>query len=104
MVIRQPITKTWPKRLLSKSGRLSLQKQFVITYPDKYDDTIFYLLPFYHKLFLNLEHLIVVDADVRFKADPYKLFEQFQRFSDKNILGVANDLAPHYHQVLQNSG
>jgi len=46
----------------------------------------------------------MIDADVRFKVDPFELSCQFENFSDENLLGVANDLAPHYHEMLTLSG
>jgi hypothetical protein len=83
---------------------LSDCRLFQVKFPDKYDDNIFYLMPFYHTVFTGLDKLVVVDADVRFRTDPADIFDQFETFSDKNVVGVGNDLAPHYYQGLKSGG
>ena len=77
---------------------------FQIKFPAKYDDNIYYLMPFYPRIFANLTKLIVIDADVRFEADPAELFGEFRNFSAENVIGVSNDLAPHYYQSLKSGG
>ena len=44
--------------------------------------------------------LITVDVDVEFHVDPAQLYRQFDHFSAEAVVGAANDLAPHYHQML----
>ena len=77
---------------------------FQVKFPAKYDDNIFYLMPFYHRIFPNLSKLIVIDADIRFRSDPADVFQQFDKFSAGNVVGVGNDLAPHYFQGLKSGG
>ena len=47
---------------------------------------------------------MVLDADLKFQLDPADLYDQFEHFSDSNLIGCANDLSPHYYQMLQNIG
>lgn len=42
----------------------------------------------------------MVDADVVFKSDPFLLFSEFAKFPRESVVGAANDLAPHYYQML----
>ena len=73
----------------------------MVRYPKKYNSNIFYLAPFYHRIFTKLARLIVVDADVVFKSDPIETWEQFDKFRGDEVVGVAPDLSPHYYQMLQ---
>ena len=72
--------------------------QLSVTYPDKYDDDMFYIAPFYHRIFPQVSRLITVDVDVEFHVDPAQLYRQFDHFGPDAVVAAANDLAPHYHQ------
>ena len=32
--------------------------------------------------------------------DPAKLYDEFSHFSEDQLIGIANDLSPHYYQML----
>ncbi len=49
----------------------------------------------YHLIF-PFRRLIALDLDLKFVVDVADLADQFERMSAENIIGVANDLAPHY--------
>ena len=87
------------KFVFTKSGQ-----SFVQEYSAKYNDTIYYLSPFYHQIFPQLKKLIIMDTDMEFLVDPALLHHQFEQFGMDQILGSANDLAPHYHSILENAG
>ena len=61
---------------------------------------MFYIAPFYHRIFPQVSRLITVDVDTEFHVDPAQLYRQFDHFSPEAVVGAANDLAPHYHQML----
>ena len=73
----------------------------MVRYPKKYNSNIFYLAPFYHRIFTQLPKIVVVDVDVVFKSDPIEIWEQFAKFRGSEVLGAAPDLSPHYYQMLQ---
>ena len=74
------------------------------TWTGKYDDAIYYVAPFYHDIFPTLSKLVVSDVDIEFQSDPVELYKQFNHSSEENIVGVANELTPHYFHMLQLSG
>ena len=45
------------------NNRESLSFKSVFVGGDKFDDYMFWLLPFYHELFPSMDKLIVIDAD-----------------------------------------
>ena len=51
-----------------------------MTFGTKYDDTIYYLFPFYSRIFPQLSRLLVVDADTEFHMDPADLTDHFDLF------------------------
>ena len=61
----------------------------------KYQDELFVLALFYHRIF-PYKKLLVLDADLRFHIDIAELYNRFNDFNEKQIIGVAKDLTPHY--------
>lgn len=61
----------------------------------KYTDDLFLMGPFYHRVF-PYRKLIVLDADLKFRLDISQLYQQFDDFTDDQVMGVGIDLAPHY--------
>jgi len=62
----------------------------------KYSHDLFYIAPFYHLAFPNLDHLIATDLDIEFRSNIEEVFEQFRHFSEHNLLGAAPDPSPMY--------
>lgn len=62
------------------------------------------IAPFLHRLF-PYDRIIMLDLDLKFKVDLDELYEHFKEFSKSNgqraVMGVANDLSPHYRHVLR---
>jgi len=67
----------------------------------KYVDDLFYMGPLYHKIFPSLNKLIFLDVDMEFQSDIKLLYQQFSQFSESNLIGVGNDLSPHYRLNLE---
>ena len=67
---------------------------------DRFNDNMYYLAPFYHEIFPELDKLIMLDSDLEFKVDPAMLYDEFSHFSEYQLIGIANDLSPHYYQML----
>lgn len=66
----------------------------------KYRDDLFLLAPFYHRVF-PFDRFIMLDVDLKFKIGIEELYKQFDNFDVTNIMGVANDLSPHYMIALR---
>ena len=60
---------------------------YKINFADKYNDTIYFISPYYQRIFPTLNKLIVMDTDLEFRVDPAELFGEFDKFSVDNILG-----------------
>ena len=73
-------------------------------FTDKYNNTIYYISPFYQRIFPKLTKLVVMDTDMEFRVDPAELYNEFEKFDMDQIFGCANDLAPHYYTVLKFTG
>ena len=75
---------------------------------DQYSHDLFYIAPFYHLAFPNIDHLIATDLDIEFRyfytdflpiafflvyfrSSVDELYEQFQLFSESALLGAAPD-------------
>ena len=71
---------------------------------EKYSHDLFYLAPTYHKKFIRLEKLIVLDIDLGILTSIQDLYGQFSKFSSgerPECLGVGPDLSPHYWHKLE---
>ena len=49
----------------------------------------------YHLIF-PFRRLIALDLDLKFVTDVADLADEFERMSNDHLVGIANDLAPHY--------
>lgn len=78
--------------------------EFEFKTSDKYNSTIYYLSPFYHQIFPHLSKLLVLDVDMEFRVDPIELYHELDKFNMDQVVGCANDLAPHYHVMLEATG
>ena len=70
---------------------------------DKYSADLFYIAPTYHRAFVALEKMIVIDiSDLEFHEDVKVLNDQFRNMSAGTLMGVGLDLSPNYHFQLIN--
>ena len=68
----------------------------------KYTQDLFFVAPFYHReIPEEMEKLIVVDIDIEFRVDILELFEYFSRFKQSELIAIANDMSPHYYNMLK---
>jgi len=69
---------------------------------DKYVNDLFYIAPMYHGAFMKLKNLIFLDStDLEFFDDIKLLHDRFDKM-DKELIGAAVDLSPHYRKFLKN--
>ncbi|KAK9888921.1 hypothetical protein WA026_001141 [Henosepilachna vigintioctopunctata] len=67
-----------------------------------YSDVLFYISLGLHRIApKSQKHAILMDCDVFFKRDISLLFDEFQRFKDTALFGLAPELSPVYRHVLK---
>ena len=76
----------------------------VYNFKQKFNHLFFYITPYYQRLYTKLKKVIIMDADLEFRVDPAKLYDEFHKFSVENILGSAVDQAPYYYMMLNVAG
>ena len=47
----------------------------------------------------DMHRVIMLDADLKFKADIKELYDRFDLFTEDNILGIGRDLQPVYRHT-----
>ena len=47
----------------------------------------------------DIHRVIMLDADLKFKADIKELYDRFDLFTEDNILGIGRDLQPVYRHT-----
>lgn len=77
-----------------------MQKHFSSGKGSYYNDSIFFLSLGMHRLLPEIERIAKLDFDVRFEANLYLLFEEFDRFGKDNLIGLGPELQPVYRHVL----
>ena len=81
--------------------RLPHGSDYVVVPSLKYTLDLFYLAPLYHLELVQIDKLVVLDVDLQFRVDMIELFKHFDNFADDEMIGVANDLTPHYFDHAQ---
>ena len=72
-------------------------QNFTFYSTDKYTHDLYYISPLYHLEFPpQLKRVIVTDLDLEFRIDLAELWGHFSEFSATEVIGIANDLHPHY--------
>ena len=76
-------------------------KDEVVLVPNtKYTHDLFFIAPFYHKEVTEaINKLIVMDIDLEFRTDLLNLYRHFSIFQESELIGLAQDLSPHYHMM-----
>ncbi|XP_033724533.1 xyloside xylosyltransferase 1-like [Pecten maximus] len=65
-----------------------------------YSDALFFLSMALHKVLpLTITKVIMLDADLKFNADIVKLYEEFYKFSDDNVMAIARENQPVYRHT-----
>lgn len=84
-----------------KSNPLRLQRQPFVFPGSYYSDALFYISLGMHRIVDPKMHRgILVDCDVVFRSDAKLLFDQFHRFTEDNLFGLAPELTPVYRHIL----
>jgi len=66
-----------------------------------YSDALFFISLGLHRIAPNYQRLAVMfDADTKFRKDVKDLFEEFNKFGDEALFGLAPELTPVYRHVL----
>ena len=69
-----------------------------------YNDPLFFLSAGFYQIFdKSINQLIITDIDLIFthKRAVYEMFQQFDNFSNTQIIGLANEMQPVYHHIMQ---
>ena len=65
-----------------------------------YGDDLFVITPFLH--LLPIDRIIILDVNLKFRADIQDLWTEFNKFSPSSVIGVAPELSPvYYHYTHQ---
>lgn len=79
----------------------AMQQHFSYQPGSYYSHALFFLSTALHRLAPpSLHRLIMLDADLMFKADIKILHELFNSFSPSNVIGIAYEMQPVYRHVL----
>ncbi|KAK7496772.1 hypothetical protein BaRGS_00011981 [Batillaria attramentaria] len=79
----------------------TMQHHFSYKGGSYYSHTLFFLSIAIHKLAPpTLRRLIMLDADLQFRADIKHLFDLFEKFEPSNLIGIGYELQPVYRNVL----
>ncbi|XP_059469623.1 xyloside xylosyltransferase 1-like isoform X2 [Neocloeon triangulifer] len=80
-----------------------LQPLFSPTDPNsKYNKRLFHIAPIYHRLLSPATtRLLVIDADVRFRADVADLYLQLLTFQPQEMMALAAELSPMYDKPFE---
>ena len=74
----------------------------MLSVEDKYASEFYYIGPLYHLAFKNISKIIFLDAsDLLFLTDIKILHQNFNKFSEENVIGLGPDLSPNYQENLK---
>ena len=86
--------------ICTKYARFYFFLSLKVTFGTKYDDTIYYLFPFYNRIFPQLSRLLVVDADTEFHMDPADLTDHFDLFGTGAVTAWAMHLLSALYKLM----
>lgn len=78
-----------------------MQSHFSYSQTAYYGDALFFLSIGMHKVLIEskIDRIILLDSDLKFKADIAELYGLFDRFEEKNLIGIARDAQPVYRHL-----
>ncbi|XP_014290558.1 xyloside xylosyltransferase 1 [Halyomorpha halys] len=65
-----------------------------------YSDPLFFVSLVLHKIAVDQHKVILIDVDTVIKVDIIELFNEFSKFSNESMIGIAPELSPVYHHIL----
>lgn len=78
----------------------AMQKHFSAGSGAYYSDSIFFLsVAMHHIMPQSLTQIIQLDLDLKFRTNIRDLFQEFQRFSPKAVIGIAREMQPVYRHT-----
>lgn len=78
-----------------------MQSHFSYSQTAYYGDALFFLSIGMHKVLIEskIERIIMLDSDLKFKADIAQLYALFDNFTANNLIGIARDAQPVYRHL-----
>lgn len=77
-----------------------MQDHFSHSPASYYGDSLFFLSIGLFKVFdQNIDKMILLDSDLKFKQDIGELYALFSKFNDSNLIGIARDGQPVYRHL-----
>ncbi|XP_028925475.1 xyloside xylosyltransferase 1, partial [Ornithorhynchus anatinus] len=78
----------------------SMQKHFSAGSGTYYSDSIFFLSVAMHQIMpKEISQIIQLDLDLKYKTNILELFEEFDNFSEGNVIGIAREMQPVYRHT-----
>lgn len=78
----------------------NMQRHFSYKPGTYYSDAIFFLSMALHQVFAESK-IVMIDIDVQFEVDIEELYQEFRKFSDDAVIGIAYEQQPVYRHVFQ---
>merc|ERR1712223_186551 len=86
-----------PRRsLFASQMQLADDEDPTMVYPSRFDHDLFYVAPFYHELFPDIDKIIVLDLDLEFRPGVGKLADLFSFMSSNQLVAMVEDQSGHY--------
>lgn len=80
---------------------VALMRQYFSSQPGAYySDSLFFVSLVLHKIAINQHKVVLIDVDTYLKTDIVELFNEFNKFSNSSLIGIAPELSPVYHHIL----
>jgi lipopolysaccharide biosynthesis glycosyltransferase len=77
-----------------------MQERFSYKPGSYYNHALFFLSTAIHRVMPAAMHkVIMMDVDLRFRHDIKLLYDQFARFNDTNVIGIAREMQPVYRHL-----
>ena len=75
---------------VSSQMQLADDEDPTMVYPARFDHDLFYVAPFYHKFFPDIDKIIVLDLDLEFRLS--SMMFDIQSFNDDDISSDGSDI------------
>lgn len=78
-----------------------MQSHFSYSQTAYYGDALFFLSIGLHKVLIEskIDRIVLLDSDLKFKADIAQLYAMFDKFTPSNLIGIARDAQPVYRHL-----
>lgn len=62
----------------------------------RFNQDLFFIAPFYHRLLPHLDKVIVIDLDLEFRVGVEEVQGLFSKLGENQLMGFVNDQSPYY--------